>query len=254
MTSYLVTGASRGIGSELVSQLSQQSSTSVVYAGVRNPSAAPETFSSNPKIHIIQLDVLRQSDVDAAAETIRKHTGSLDVLISNAGTGTGVFLAKCSTELIQENLEINTVAPHRLIQAFLPLVRAGVQKKIVAIGSDAGSFGLFRPLAQQGAVSGAYGISKASLHFMLMHYAAELTLAEGILFASVDPGVVDTTGARDFLNLSPGSLEKLEEGGFHMTSPQESAEGILKVVEGLTKERSGDFLVWNEGVLQVQPY
>lgn len=249
MTSYLVAGAGRGIGRGLVDQLSQLSSTSIVYAGVRNPSAAPENFSSNPKIHIVQLDVLRPSDVDAAVETVRKTTGSLDVLIVNAGAGTGAFIAQCSTEQIQQMLDINTVAPHRLIQAFLPLVRAGVQKKIIVVGSSAGSFGLFRPVASEGFSMGAYGVSKASLHFMVMLYAAELTPAEGILFASVHPGDVDTTGARDFLNESPGLKEKLEESGRPLISVRESVEGVLKVVEGLTKERSGDLLAWNGDVL-----
>lgn len=249
MTSYLVAGASRSIGRELVDQLSQLSSTSIVYAGVRNPSAAPENFSSNPKIHIVQLDVLRQSDVDAAVEAVRKTTGSLDVLIVNAGAGTGAFIAQCSTEQIQQMLDINTVAPHRLIQAYLPLVRAGVQKKIIVVGSTAGSFGVLRPIAGEGFSSGAYGVSKASLHFMVMLYAAELTSAEGILFASVHPGEVDTTGARDFLSETPGFKEKLEESGRPLLSVQESVEGVLKVVEGLTRERSGDLLAWNGDVL-----
>lgn len=249
MTTYLIAGAGRGIGCEIVNQLSQLSSTSLVYAGVRNPSTAPENFSSHPKIHTVQLDVTHQSDVDAAVETVRKTTGSLDVLIINAGAGTGAYVAQCSTEQIQEMLDVNTIAPHRLIQAFLPLVRAGVQKKIIAVGTSVGSFGLCRPMAREGLPSGAYGISKASLHFMVMLYAAELTPAEGILFASVHPGNVDTAGARDFINSIPGFLEKVKESGFVMISPRESVEGILKVVEGLTEERSGDLLAHTGEVL-----
>lgn len=249
MTSYLIAGAGRGIGCEMVNQLSQLSSTSIVYAGVRNPSAAPENFSSDPKIHTVQLDVLSQSDVDAAVETVRKTTGSLDVLIINAGAGTGGFVSQCSIQQIQEMFDINTLAPHRLIQAFLPLVRAGVQKKIIALGSGAGSFGLFRPMAREGIPCGAYGISKASLHFMMMLYAAEMTPAEGILFATADPGFVGTTGALDWMNQSPGVKEKLEGKGLQMIPIQQSVEGILKVVGELTEERSGEILAWDGSIL-----
>lgn len=249
MTSYFVAGASRGLGRELVNQLSQHSSTSIVYAGVRNPSAAPQNFSSDPKIHIVPLDVLLQSDVDAAVETVQKTTGSLDVLIFNAGAATGAFVAQCSTEQLQQMFDLNTVAPHRLIQAFLPLVRAGLQKKIVVMSSNAGSFSAIRPLARQGGPTGAYGVSKASLNFLVMLYAADLTPAEGILFASLDPGVVETTGARDWLNENPVLEETLKGAGLHPISAQESVAGVLKVVEGLTEERSGDFLSWKGDVL-----
>lgn len=67
------------------------------------------TYFFQLQIHIFQLDVLRLSDVDAAAKTIPKLTASLEVLIPNVGAGTGGFLAQCSTEHIQENFEINTV-------------------------------------------------------------------------------------------------------------------------------------------------
>ena len=247
MTSYLVAGAGQGIGREFVNQLSQLSSTSVVYAGVRDLSTAPETFSSDPKIHIVQLDVLRQSDVDAAAETVRKTTGSLDVLIINAGIGTGGYIAQCSTQQIQECLEVNTVAPHRLIQAFLPLIRIGVQKKIVALGTSVGSFGLIRALVREAVPSGAYGISKAALHFLMMLYAADLTPAEGILFAALDPGVVPTSGAQEWGKQfkGEGMVEKFETIARPLISAEESVQGLLKVVEGLTAERSGDLLAWN---------
>lgn len=244
MTSYLVMGAGQGIGREFVNQLSQ---LSFVYAGVRNPSTTPENFSSDPKIHIVQLNVLRQPDVDAAVETVRKTTGSLDVLIINAGVGTGGYIAQCSTHQIQECLEVNTVAPHRLIQAFLPLVRIGVQKKIVALGTSVGSFSLIRALARQAAPSGAYGISKVALHFMMMLYAADLTPAKGILFAALDPGFVPTGGAQEFGKefKGEGLAEKFEAIARPVISAQESVQGLLKVVEGLTAEKSGDLLAWN---------
>ncbi|MCJ1464105.1 hypothetical protein MMC07_002718 [Pseudocyphellaria aurata] len=249
MTSYLIAGASRSIGCEMVNQLSKLSSTSIVYAGVRNPSAAPENFSSDPKIHTVQLDVLSQSDVDAAVETVQKTTGSIDVLIINAGAATGGYVSQCSNQQIQEMFDINTLAPHRLIQAFLPLVRAGVQKKIIAVGSSAGSFGVFRPIAREGVLSGAYGMSKASLHFMMMLYAAELTPNEGILFAAVNPGFVGTTGALDWMKQSQGAQEKLDSDGSHTVPVQQSVEGVLKVLEELTEERSGDLLEWDGSIL-----
>ncbi|MCJ1269236.1 hypothetical protein MMC22_009126 [Lobaria immixta] len=166
MTSYLIAGAGRGIGREL-------------------------------------LDVLRQSDVDAATETVRKTTCSIDVLIFNPGVATGNFLAQCSMETVQEMLDLNSVGPHR------------------------------RRRAEE---DYRWAPALVALHFMVMLFAADLTPAEGILFASVDPEIFDTSGASRSLDETPGFREMLDAGTspHQMISARESVEGILKVVEGLT--------------------
>ncbi len=80
-----------------------------------------------------------------AVETVRQSTGGvLDVLIVNAGTSNGVWIRDGTVEDLREMVELNTIAPLRLIRAFFPLVRASSQKKVIAIGTAAGSFAIMR--------------------------------------------------------------------------------------------------------------
>lgn len=92
MASYLVTGASRGLGFTLVSQLAAKPATEVgvIFAGAR--SSSPEKLeelaaASEGRVQVIKLDVGVKEDAQrAASEVERKLEGKgLDYLINNAG-------------------------------------------------------------------------------------------------------------------------------------------------------------------------
>lgn len=243
MPSYLVAGASRGIGLALVKRLSAEPSTSIVYAGVRTPETALLQLESDPKIRILKLDVLSQADVDAAATAVETETGSLDVLIINAGAGaTQGAVAQSDTDDLQAIVNLNTVAPHRVIQAFLPLIRKGHIKKIIAVGSAGGTFGIARGLVPAEFPVGPYGVSKAGLHFLIMLYGVELA-SEGIVTASIHPGMVDTDGSRLFFKgMGELARAKIEQMGVKLLSTKECVDGMIRVINGLSVEQSGNLL------------
>ena len=87
MSSYAITGSSRGLGREYVNQLSQNP-LNTVFALVRNPSSSTklqELAKSRSNIHIIKADVTDpQSLLDAAANVSSITNGTLDVFIHNA--------------------------------------------------------------------------------------------------------------------------------------------------------------------------
>lgn len=74
-------------GLALVTLLAGRSDT-VVFAGTRRPTDAPELTAlatANPgKVHIVPLVSADAESNAAAAETIRKAAGKLDVVIANA--------------------------------------------------------------------------------------------------------------------------------------------------------------------------
>ena len=91
MASYLITGASRGLGLEFVKQLATLSGSKVgkIFATVRSGSEVlEETAKAYPgRIFIIKLDVQDETSIlDAVREVDVKLDGEgLDVLINNAG-------------------------------------------------------------------------------------------------------------------------------------------------------------------------
>ncbi len=97
MTSYLITGTSRGLGLAIVGRLVSlpTSAAEIIFATVRGGKASGELqrlVSKHPnRIHIVRLDDTRdEASVAAAATEVSrilrsKGKAGLDVLINNAG-------------------------------------------------------------------------------------------------------------------------------------------------------------------------
>jgi len=92
----LVTGASRGIGATVATELGRLGA--VVYGGMRRPRAVDG-------LKPIRLDVTQEATVSAAIAQVEKEAGHLDVLVNNAGVGVSDGdLAVISTAEIREVL------------------------------------------------------------------------------------------------------------------------------------------------------
>lgn len=145
MATYFITGASRGVGLELTKQLLElpADQVSLVLANSRSePSAALASLiaSSSGRVKNIVAAVDNTASVEEAARQVEALLGpekGLDVLVNNAGIlgerypGPGGKLERCPPEEIEGILNTNVVGSHRVIRAFLPLLRKGGQKKII---------------------------------------------------------------------------------------------------------------------------
>ena len=76
-----------------------------------------------------------------------------------------------------------------MINAFLPLLRAGVTKKCIIIGSGLGS----AKLARNTGVTrfSGYAMSKSALNIAAVRYATKYR-DEGLIFLTITPGLVKT--------------------------------------------------------------
>lgn len=181
-----MSGASRGIGAEIASQLAADHGL-LVLAGHRKVVGAPAAEGEDAPpdgVVPVQLDVTDQASVDAVRHRIDSDPGRLDVLVNNAGVyGPHDPIAEFDLEEAHRVLETNTFGALRLAQAMAPLLRASDDARIVNVSSGAGQ------LDDMNGGSIGYRMSKAALNAVTKVLAAE---EEGIRANSICPGWVAT--------------------------------------------------------------
>ncbi|KAH9931393.1 hypothetical protein B0H21DRAFT_894584 [Amylocystis lapponica] len=261
MPSYLITGASRGIGLEFTRQLSAKLENEV-FALVRNKAGATkllELQTTTPNIHIVEADIVDYKALTAAAAEVTKSTnGKLDYLINNAAfidDGERAFISldnypEGQEQLLADDLnklfEINVVGVVHTINAFLPLIRAGLIKKVVSLSSGLADTDFIRTTGY--ALAAPYCISKAALNMVVAKYAARFK-DEGVVFLALAPGLVDTSAkppTPEQLEVIIGMKAKFKRAAptwdERPITPEQSVMKMLSVLDKLTIEDSGTFV------------
>lgn len=181
-TTYLVTGANRGLGFGLVSALLERPHITVI-ASCRNlehPTAEKLPGLSrayNSRLILVEIDSLSETDPRAALDTLQTFHGirSIDVLIANAGTGEYYGAAVTTpAEEYRKHFDVNALAPMILFQTFWPLLQKSPSPKFIAISSRLGSIdglefwaGLPGNALQTYMPAAPYGGSKAMLNYFM---------------------------------------------------------------------------------------
>ena len=126
----LVTGAGTGIGK--LSARSLAEAGHVVYASMRDiagrnaPRAAELralAAAEGLELHPLELDVLSQDSADAAAATIVREQGQLDVVMQNAGHLVVGPTEAFTPEEIVKVFDTNVLGAQRVNRAVLPYLR-----------------------------------------------------------------------------------------------------------------------------------
>jgi 3-oxoacyl-[acyl-carrier protein] reductase len=158
----LVTGAARGIGAAIAEVL-QREGAEVVRLDVADAD--------------LELDITAE---DAPAALAERFAGGLDILVHNAGITRDRTLAKMPEERWQSLMEVNLIAPGRITEALLPLLRD--DGRIVCVSSVSGVAG--------NAGQTNYATSKAGLIGLVQTLAPRLE--RGITANAVAPGFIET--------------------------------------------------------------
>lgn len=213
MARVLVTGAGRGIGAALVREGLARGHQ--MMASIRREDDA----SSLPDgVEVLQFDVTNH---EAIGEVAAQLDGPIDVLVNNAGVIGPDRQATLDMDFegFRQTLEINTIAPLAVTQAFLPHLKRSKEAKIVMISSQMGR------LTYQKSDRIAYRASKAALNKVMQGLATDL-FAAAIAVQSLDPGWART-----------------DMGGADADiSAQESAVGLMDRIEELTMAKTGTFV------------
>ncbi len=136
----LVTGASSGIGRELVLELARQGSRVVAMARreERLSELQKEASSRGQSIHIFPGDVTDARFRLAALDFCQEKLGGLDGLVNNAGIGAIGPFEQADEERLRKIMEVNFFAPVEFSRAALPMLKRGNKPIIVNVSSVLG--------------------------------------------------------------------------------------------------------------------
>jgi NAD(P)-dependent dehydrogenase (short-subunit alcohol dehydrogenase family) len=163
MTITLITGANKGLGRETARRLTEAGHT--VLVGARDAERGRRAASQLGAV-FLEIDPTSDASVAAAADLVRREYGRLDVLVNNAGTAEPrVSAADLTAQEAMEGFAINVFGPIRVTHAFLPLLRASDNPRIVNVSSGVGSFArILTPGSVENAVTlPVYPATKAAL-------------------------------------------------------------------------------------------
>ena len=219
MKTAVVTGASRGIGSEVVVRLLDRGWR--VYAGYRQDMHRLDLLE-NENLLPCQLDVTDNASITAFANTIEHR---VDLLINNAGVPDGRWrnIKEIDDEWALDVININSIGPVRLVRSLYDKMGGENPSTVVMISSLMGSID-----DCHSGRSYAYRASKTALNMFTVAMKKE-ALEDNISFLILHPGWVKTRMGGEN---APVEMET-------------SVDGMMELIGKHTLEDSGRFVQYD---------
>jgi NAD(P)-dependent dehydrogenase (short-subunit alcohol dehydrogenase family) len=221
VSSVLITGANRGLGFEFARQYAADGWR--IYAACRDPAAASQlqrlAEAADGRTTILAMDVTDAASVRAAATSLDGQ--AIDVLLNGAGIAgpRGQRVGQIDYGSWAAVLDVNTMGPMRVSEAFVDHVARSDRKLIVTISSGLGSIA---DNTSGGSI--AYRSSKAAVNMVMRTLAVDLA-PRGISCVLVNPGWVRTDMG----------------GAAAPLSPVESVKALRHLIDGFGLAQSGGF-------------
>lgn len=217
MATYLVTGASGGIGTAYCRQICDRGDEAIAVCR----SSTSDLDSLNVRVES-GIDIT--SDADTAELAARLQGQAIDVLINNAGLLKRITLNDLDFDGIRQQFEVNALGALRVTKTLLPNLHDG--SKVILMTSRMGSIG-----DNTSGSSYGYRMSKAAMSMAGKSLSHDLK-SRGIAVAILHPGLVSTR-MTNYNGMPPG----------------ESVRGLLQRIDELNLNNTGTFWHANGEVL-----
>lgn len=199
---WFITGINSGFGREMAEQLLEQGHR-VAGTVRRKSSASALSGRFGNRLQLFEIDLADSKAIGAVVEAAFAAMGRIDVVVNNAGYGLFGPVEGLTQAQIEDQLDVNLLAPILLTQAALPFLRRQGGGRIIAISSYGG----------QATHPGAslYHASKWGLEGFFDSIAQEVAPL-GIGVTIVEPG-----GARTGFRQAAGERVGADVGGYENT-------------------------------------
>ncbi|EGO8353928.1 SDR family NAD(P)-dependent oxidoreductase [Escherichia coli] len=251
---WFVTGAARGMGTDIVNAALQQGDR--VVATGRNMDNLRRTFStaSEENIELLELDVRDEQQARVAVDAAIRRFGRIDVLVNNAGFCLLGRFEEATAEQIELQFATNVFGMANVLRAVLPVMRQQRSGRIINTSSIAG--------VKAVANATFYSASKFAVEGMTLALADEVAPL-GIYVTAIEPGFFRT----EFLSNSSAHYgeKKIEDyadygdvrellasaDGQQQGDPAKLALVVCQVVE--MKNPPRQLLIGNDAISFVMP-
>lgn len=234
---WYITGASKGMGLSLVKNLLAQGHKVVA----TSRKLATLKSAVDPAFHHfflpVEVDLNDEQSIARSFEMANEKFGRIDVVVNNAGYGTGGALEELSAGEIAASFDVNFFAVIRVIQKALPYLRAQQSGHIINISSIAG----FAPgtgwsiyAAAKFAVSGLSEGLANDLKPLGIHVTAVSPGWFRTNFATAESIVYSETQMREYDYLREYHEKFNAMNGIQLGNPERVADVLVQLVESKT--------------------
>ncbi len=223
----LVTGGARGIGRAIALNLSSEYAVAITHF-TSLPKGLPEDILAIP------ADLRDPAAFSTVIDAVIAHFGRIDVLVNNAGALETSPADSFDQDAYRATFDINLLAPHGLLAAALPHLRAGAV--VINISS------VNAALPPKGAAM--YGASKAAQDLWTRAMAKELG-PRGIRVNAVAPGAVNIPEAPRDAELTQAFIDMTALG--RLATPDDIANAVRYLASDQAGFITGEVLTVSGG-------
>ena len=235
----LVTGASRGIGKAIASQLKALGATVI---GTATSEQGAERISEYLGEGCGQvLNVTDDASINTLFDTIKTNFGGVDILVNNAGITRDNLFMRMKDEEWDDIMDTNLSSVFKISKAVMRPMMKKRNGRIINIGSVVGTMG------NAGQVN--YATAKAGLIGFTKSLAREVA-SRGITVNTVAPGFIDT-------DMTQTLTDEQKEGIFsqvpanRLGKPEEIASAVAFLASDAAAYITGETLHVNGGMYMI---
>jgi len=205
----MISGASRGIGSEIAAALARAGWR--LSLGARNPAQLTPPPGADALAH--RFDARDPASEKLWVAATAERFGRIDAVIANAGIMIPKTVIAADDEDLDDLIQVNVKSPLRLVRAAWPHLVASGHGRVVTIASLSGK-------RVKSAGSGLYAVSKFAA-LAMTHAIRHAGWDEGVRATAICPGFVAT-------DMAAATTSRPPEG---MTQPQDVARIVAFVLD-----------------------